>query len=298
MENTNQHDDPGIQVLGEQHSDIPQVSPTDQGKVNGVRSVVIGLALILFGILLGVLASKYIPIKFTSQTPNPTPTPSLSITPTPSSVVEETPGYKNLEFPKEYLSLKYPQDWSIKIESKDIGGIYSLTSPNKFTLTFWLGADGLGGACFEDCQIHNVKNSVIDVLNFYSTPLYIVVNGLSDNVIGKATIGFNVIPEKSCWNNICYGFKSKRDFGEIIIKGTNPAYVSTDTFVKSPDVITAVNILKSIKYSPPSNADYACPVSGWIDCMPILDAAKTIACSADAMAWYKDNCTNFQGAAL
>ncbi|HSV94825.1 MAG TPA: hypothetical protein VLH94_02550 [Spirochaetia bacterium] len=43
---------------------------------------------------------------------------------------------------------------------------------------------------------------------------------------------------------------------------------------------------------------YTCPSNGWVDCMPVLDEAKKIACSTEAMAWYKANCPEFQGAAL
>ncbi|HSW90126.1 MAG TPA: hypothetical protein VLH19_04615 [Patescibacteria group bacterium] len=43
---------------------------------------------------------------------------------------------------------------------------------------------------------------------------------------------------------------------------------------------------------------YTCPANGWVDCMPVLDAARQVACSKEAMVWYKANCSNFQGAAL
>ncbi len=47
-----------------------------------------------------------------------------------------------------------------------------------------------------------------------------------------------------------------------------------------------------------TTVNYSCPASGWVDCMPVLDATKTAACSFEAMEWYKTNCPNFQGAAL
>jgi hypothetical protein len=43
---------------------------------------------------------------------------------------------------------------------------------------------------------------------------------------------------------------------------------------------------------------YTCPKNGWVDCMPVLDAAKKKACSPDAMSWYKINCPDFRGGAL
>jgi hypothetical protein len=50
--------------------------------------------------------------------------------------------------------------------------------------------------------------------------------------------------------------------------------------------------------STPPAASYACPVNGWVDCMPIMDEAKKKACSPEAMTWYKANCPNFKGGAL
>ncbi len=46
------------------------------------------------------------------------------------------------------------------------------------------------------------------------------------------------------------------------------------------------------------NADYTCPTSGYVDCMPSMDAAKKKTCSQEAMTWYEANCPNFKGGAL
>jgi hypothetical protein len=43
---------------------------------------------------------------------------------------------------------------------------------------------------------------------------------------------------------------------------------------------------------------YTCPTNGWISCMPMLSEEGKIACSDEAMQWYKANCPNFQGSAL
>lgn len=46
----------------------------------------------------------------------------------------------------------------------------------------------------------------------------------------------------------------------------------------------------------PSTSKYTCPASGWVDCMP--GTSPKPQCSAGALAWYKANCPDFQGAAL
>jgi hypothetical protein len=43
---------------------------------------------------------------------------------------------------------------------------------------------------------------------------------------------------------------------------------------------------------------YSCPTNGYVDCMPIMDAVKQRACSAEAFVWYQTNCPNFKGGAL
>ena len=42
---------------------------------------------------------------------------------------------------------------------------------------------------------------------------------------------------------------------------------------------------------------YTCPSNGYVDCQPVLDAAREAACSSKAFAWYKANCPNFKGGA-
>ena len=47
----------------------------------------------------------------------------------------------------------------------------------------------------------------------------------------------------------------------------------------------------------PSTNGYTCPANGYVDCMPIFTPEKQAACSAEAMAWYKANCPDFNGGA-
>ncbi|MFZ3068951.1 MAG: hypothetical protein WA052_01405 [Microgenomates group bacterium] len=74
----------------------------------------------------------------------------------------------------------------------------------------------------------------------------------------------------------------------------------TEVPVVTPTPIITVTPSLTPEVTPVStaSANFICPANGWVDCMPILDEAKTISCSAEAMAWYKVNCPNFQGAAL
>ena len=181
-----------------------------------------------------------------------TPAPSIKATPTKTATVSAIPqGWKNYQLPDEKLSFSYPQNWKLKTESTgSIGTRYSVTSPNNFNLIFITSLDGLGGGCDEVCQSQNIKNTVLGTLNFSTKPLYIVVNGFKDKTNPlKAEISFNVIPTKTCWSNLCYGFNGKNTPSVTIIEGAFPGKLMTPVeFTNSADVKTAVSILKTLTY--------------------------------------------------
>lgn len=41
-----------------------------------------------------------------------------------------------------------------------------------------------------------------------------------------------------------------------------------------------------------------CPENGWVDCMPIVDQARSYQCEAEFLEWAQTNCEGFQGVAL
>lgn len=43
---------------------------------------------------------------------------------------------------------------------------------------------------------------------------------------------------------------------------------------------------------------FTCPQTEWIDCMPVVDAARKYQCQPPYLNWAKANCPGFQGAAL
>ena len=48
----------------------------------------------------------------------------------------------------------------------------------------------------------------------------------------------------------------------------------------------------------PKPSPYVCPDKEWVDCMPIVDQARSFQCSQGYLQWAKKNCPNFKGAAL
>jgi len=66
---------------------IPETVTPAKPKSGFLKTFFIVIALILFGILIGVLAAKYIPMPSATITPTPTPTPTVLLTPTPTELV-------------------------------------------------------------------------------------------------------------------------------------------------------------------------------------------------------------------
>lgn len=56
------------------------------------------------------------------------------------------------------------------------------------------------------------------------------------------------------------------------------------------------------KATPKPDTGYTCPDTEWVDCMPTISDGNTssirIQCTQEFLSWAKENCPNFQGAAL
>lgn len=219
-----------------------------QIKQNNRLKVVVWLMLVLILILSSVIVYLLAQQKTVEQSPPPSTTAVISTSPILPTESVTTIEWNEFELPLEKFTFKYPTDWRLILDDKQ--QIYTVISPNKFKLTFRPGLDGLGGGCDEECQQHSIENVIIDTLNFYDQPLYVVVNGLKDNYTGHnpAYIAFNVVPEKVCLWNICYGFKGKNSPGTTMITGSFGAFMPTNEFINSSDVKTALKILESIRY--------------------------------------------------
>jgi hypothetical protein len=171
----------------------------------------------------------------------------------------DTSNWSTYALPNEKLSFRYPSDWKIEeitYQPGHNGFSYltesvGLTSSNGFKIGISTGGQGFGGGCGYDCQCENLDNYVLGTLNFKSNPEYIVVHGLKENSIyGNANIRFGVIPYKYCWDNLCYPGGAKNTQGALSISGTwnNSKFMQPNDFISSPDVKTAVSILKTLHY--------------------------------------------------
>ncbi len=168
--------------------------------------------------------------------------------------------WKAYTMPIEKLTIRFPPDWTLTKQSfpeDPTAESVTFTSPSNFQLSFTTGGQ-YKGECNADCQSHNIPNILLDTLNFYSKPLYVVVHGLKDDSsFGSARTLFSVIESKSCFDNLCGGYTGKR--GRIVViqggfikqidkKTSSYTNISANDFVNSADVKTAIKMLKNIHY--------------------------------------------------
>lgn len=87
-----------------------------------------------------------------------------------------------------------------------------------------------------------------------------------------------------------YLFGQKQS-NQIVVPSTSSPTLSAPT----PTSVVKIDIRLT-----PSQDDstYACPLNGWINCMPMLDDVGRRACSKEAIEWYKTYCANFKGVAM
>lgn len=165
----------------------------------------------------------------------------------------ETSNCKTHTLPVEKVTFSCPSNWKLKIyKSASYFDKVELVSPNDFTITINTGNQP-GGGCDYDCQTYNIKNIVLAKLNYYTSPLYVVVHGMKG--LSSDRISFSVIEQTTCFDNTCGGYKSKTaqlgvriQGGYFNDKGTDYKYVDPEIFINSKDVREAVNILKTLHY--------------------------------------------------
>ncbi|HAP38098.1 hypothetical protein A2410_00625 [Candidatus Shapirobacteria bacterium RIFOXYC1_FULL_38_24] len=58
------------------------------------------------------------------------------------------------------------------------------------------------------------------------------------------------------------------------------------------------SVFINIAIPTPNHSLYVCPNSPWVDCMPSPDSPPKPQCHSDYLQWARQNCPDFQGAAL
>ncbi|HOX96364.1 MAG TPA: hypothetical protein PLI45_03200 [Candidatus Woesebacteria bacterium] len=236
----------------------------------------------------------------TSVIPTPTPTPTIVVpSETPTPTIDPTANWQTYVDSVGKYEIKYPTNATLSTNSKPIVDIV------------YIGQAQIDSGRTQSELSDGYKISI----NFeYTAPTQTLASAANyvhqhnaDNCPepGKAVI--SPLIQTTISDEPAMQFSTKNCFTDsttvMVIKGDKLYEITSMYPASNPDQQKnyqdqTVKILSTFKFTGTNNAKYTCPTNGWVDCMPVLDAAKTIACSTEAMAWYKTNCPNFQGAAL
>jgi hypothetical protein len=224
------------------------------------------LALILFGILSGVMVSRLFSHIRNSED---TPAPSLTPVSTPTPVIDETATWETYSNPKHLISLKYPPE--IVVTQSEYSGLTDIEFTHEGNLLYF---------------------------RVIIAPSASVRQGIVSR--GATTLGDNLWQEyyfpKGSQEIGGPGPKNNDQELHLVQASKNIDIIAIVSGQTELDATQSI-ILSSLKFTD-EVSKFTCPESGWVDCMPILDNERQKACSEEAMVWYKDNCPNFQGGAL
>lgn len=137
-------------------------APLSSKKSGFLKTFLIVIALILFGILIGVLASRFVPMT-ESSTAIATPTPTVAITPvgleTPTPTIDVTADWKTYTNTTYGYSFKYPNMWTLEVDprSKDKEFQFTLKLGEIVTGTIFEGKPK--GNTFETQREFNLSNN-------------------------------------------------------------------------------------------------------------------------------------------
>lgn len=231
-------------------------------------------------------------------TPAPTPTvivtttPTTIITPTPTPDINDISTWKNYENKTLGFTLKYPNspNWNI------------LENASQLTILNYI-IDPAGGSDYD--AVADKGKFKIEISNsnqFKNCDLWLIEYSKTEDQITGKTPNIKSLKQITNQNYTGISFENETTFGTFgfacinIPQGGTTHYSGWLDYPNNKTFFT--KILSTFKFTGSATAKYTCPASGWVDCMPVLDEAKKIACSTEAMNWYKANCPNFQGGAL
>lgn len=298
----------------------PQLVPPPPAKKNFTALWII--VVLLVGIAIGLLINnKSLISGFTVPGLAPTPTPT--VIPTPSPTPNPTANWKTYESKIAGYSLKYPP--SIPLESMLTSSDCSSCVENlKLTPNPAVGGSSIAVVLvFKDPRIKTIDDYKNVLIKNDSN----IINVQDSKVGGENAVSYKlmggipplpIIEYAVVHDNFYYIIRfvnsdeTNKDlagntniFNQIISTFAFQGQTPTPTCRPRPACLDATprcmipeTLDMCPKASPTPATTYTCPPNGYVDCMPILTPEKQVACSADAMTWYKANCPNFKGGAL
>ena len=246
------------------------------------RILLTGLALILVGTLLGVIAANFLPpIGLPGQT---TPTPTVEITPTaPLTQSVTSLEYSfSVEMPVSWIqsgnTAEFPYLFQYQATDNSTFEILVRDLPKGTSITQYLAQqDKVSATAFEG----KPSKKVISTQE-------IVVNGVTGVEREEEFLAAGLI------GRVIYLPGKTKVYSLSFIPGTDTAPIMTSQIYQDRQtIIDSFRITGS-----ESSAAYTCPPGEWVDCMPGPGGAPRPECETIYLDWAKANCPGFKGAAL
>lgn len=299
---------PEILPTGINVEQAPVANETPKPKNNSIILLAVFLVLVSLGSL-GFWAYK----NYFASSPVALPQPTAQVV-VPTATPDPTANWKTYTNSVYNYSVKYPSDFTIFENGMGGGDIQKATA---------IFITSSGNKKVESPALGITVRSDTSTLESVATKHYqkLITNILteSEKQTASKNLGYAVSDNKATnviTTSTFLGFPSFQFTinGSTIDDGASEYGVPSEThhyiwfeankkfFLISFTKTTIMDqILSTFKFfvSPSATpiTTYICPPNGYIDCMPVLDATKQKACSAEAMAWYKANCPNFKGGA-
>jgi len=244
-----------------------------------VKVILTGLALILVGILIGVLASSFIPLSPSVVPATPSPTPEVTVS-LYQSVISDENGF-SVQIPKDWVSLERTATtpYLFQYQAPDTSTFEVLVRdlPTGKTLTqYSVDEDNIAKTAFEGQPSKRVLSS---------QP--IVINGVSGIEREEEFLAAGLL------GRVIYLPGETRVYAlSFIPKDATPG-ISSEAYRAKQIIIDSFTITEGN-----NQANYSCPTTDWVDCMPSVDSSIRPQCEQSFLDWAKANCPGFKGAAL
>ena len=255
------------------------------------QGLTLSILFLLLGLVVGYTSAIYLPRPSILAQKSCTPRPACLDT-EPRCLLPETPDMcppaptpttnpipdKNQAINTPKFKITIPPNW----KPMDGGG-YQAPDGSTFVLTVFVNQDSLSD--------YLAKKDKTDQTAWEGQPSKKIISSKKTTVAGLPAIqrieewlapDYITINTYTLVDRVIYSF---------YISPFEIPYDQTEVYEKYQSILDSFEPISS-------TSEFTCPQNGWQDCMPILNEEGKLACSSEAMAWYKANCPGFQGAAL
>jgi len=256
---------------------VPAQTPSKSG---AAKMILVGIALILLGMLIGVFASGFVP---TTSAPTPSPLPVPTATPVPQT--------QSLESIENNFTIQLPVGWKKQETATEVPFMFQYQAGDNSTFEILVRDLAKG----QDLESYLAEQDKISLTAFEGKPSKRILS--STPITLNGLVGVEREEEflaAGLLGRVIYLPGNSKIFSFSFIPGDNTTFVLETQVYKERQIIFDSFTLIGDQVP----LSYTCPQGEWVDCMPGPDRPSNFQCQADFLTWAKANCPGFKGAAL